>query len=65
MMPHSNDLMVSTPENPITQMRKNTGKSVGSTKKEINDFTNISLAQTGKMRFFLNSSRLELAGLCC
>jgi hypothetical protein len=44
MPPHGNNLMVSTPLNPLAQMSERTSKGMRSPKKEIKDFTNVLFA---------------------
>jgi hypothetical protein len=44
MMPHGGDLVVSSPLNPVPQMRKSAGKTMRNTKKEIMNFTNVGFA---------------------
>jgi|GEM_PF-5610711 len=55
--------MVSTPVNPVLNIRFAQGPPTP--ENRIENHANVSLAQTGKFRPLLNSSRLELAGLCC
>jgi len=61
MMPHSNNLMLSSPLNPTFKKFKGVSKGYPVPIRE--QFPKVSFAKTGKPRFFLNSSKLDSDGL--